>query len=406
VAPAAGAASGAATPAANPWRRTSAARSLTTLLVLLAIALGFYLAVYLKARWTADGGDPHLFVHPDNLANLLGQAAMVGILAAGMTLVIVSGQIDLSVGSLLGMLGAIAALLMSADRGPGWSTAAACAAALTLGAGLGAVHGWLVAYVGIPAFVVTLGGLLAYRGGLLLAARSTIPVRSAFVNELGCGVLSPAVAWQAFGVGLALLAASLLRRRTARRRAGLPGGALGPELAGVGGCGVAVAGLVAWLNRGQGVPARVLVMLVLAGLMQVVASRLRFGRHLYAIGGNREAAEYSGVRVGLHLVGVFALMGAIAATAGLVGIGMQMAADPGAGDLMELYAIAACVIGGTSLSGGRGSVSGSVLGALIMAVIRNGLSCLGVASAGEKIVLGVILVCAVGLDLTLARRRR
>jgi ribose/xylose/arabinose/galactoside ABC-type transport system permease subunit len=317
-------------------------RSFATLAVLGLIALGFYVAVYLKAVF-GGGGDPHLFFHPENVANILGQAAVVGILACGMTLVIVSGHIDLSAGSLMGMLGAVAAWLM-ASRGAGWNGPAAALAALALGAGLGALQGSVVAWLRVPSFVVTLGGLLAFRGVLLLVAASTIPVESAFVNGLGAA---------------------------------------------------SVAGL----------PARFLVMIALAAAVHVLATRFRFGRYLYAIGGNARAARYAGIRVEWHLAGVFALMGAVAGLAGVVLAGIQMAADAGAGDLMELYAIAACVIGGTSLSGGRGTVSGSVIGALIMAVIRNGLSCLGVASAGEKIILGLILVCAVGLDLAFSRNR-
>lgn len=393
-------------PSARGSVRRTVPRALTTLGVLAAIGLGFYLAVFWQTKLGYGASNPHLFVHPDNLANMFGQAAMVGILACGMTLVIVSGHIDLSVGSLLGMLGGIAALLMSADRGPGLPATLVCVLVILLGAGLGALHGWLIAWIGVPAFVVTLGGLLAYRGGLLLVAGSTIPVRSELVNGLGCGVLSPAWAWLLASVGLASFGLAHLRRRMARGRVGLPVAPAwvdGPAFA----LGVAcILGLVGWLNRGQGIPVRVLAMVVLACMIGVVASRFRFGRHLYAIGGNVEAAIYSGIRVKWHLLGVFALMGSIAGAAGLVGIGVQMAADPGAGDLMELYAIAACVIGGTSLSGGRGTVLGSILGALIMAAIRNGLSCLGVASAGEKIVLGVILVAAVGMDLALGSKRR
>jgi ribose transport system permease protein len=322
-------------------------RALTTAAIALAVAAVFYAVIYWKTA-ASGSGDPNIFLSAENVSNILGQASVVGILACGMTLVIVSGQIDLSVGSMLGMLGAIAATLVSREIGPGLPGIAAAALVILLGAALGAAQGSLVAYLKIPSFVVTLGGLMAYRGVLLLVAASTIPVASAFINGLGQAALP---------IGSFLL------------------------------------------------PVRFAAMALLAVATSIVASRMKFGRYLYAIGGNAEAARYSGIRVSAHVVGAFAIMGAVAGFAGLVSAGIQMAADAGAGDLLELYAIAACVIGGTSLSGGKGNVLGSVLGALLMAIIRNGLSLLGVTSAGEKIVLGLLLVFAVTLDTLFNRRR-
>ena len=320
-------------------------RLLTTFAVGVVIALGFYAAVWLQATRAGDGSNPHLFFHPDNVSNILGQAALVGILACGMTLVIVSGHIDLSVGSLLGMLGAVAATLLTQREGPGMSGALVIPFIFVLGAALGFGQGALAAWARIPSFVVTLGGLLVFRGILLILAARTIPVDQPLFNLLGSGTFF-------------------------------------------------------------GLPVRFVVMMVLAFLLHMLATRFRFGRYLYAIGGNREAARYAGIPVEKHIALTFALMGGIAALAGMVSVGIQQASDAGAGDLLELYAIAACVIGGTSLSGGKGQIFGSVLGALIMAIIRNGLSCLGVPSAGEKIVLGLILVAAVGLDLSLNRQKR
>lgn len=314
-----------------------------TLAVLVLIALGFYAAVFLKAVAAGDGSNPHLFFHPDNIANILGQAAIVGILACGMTLVIVSGHIDLSVGSMLGMLGAVAAWLLK--NGPGWPDGAFVGLVILIGAAAGLAQGVLIARARIPAFVVTLGGFLVFRGVLLLVAKSTIPIDSKLVNGLGS---------EAF----------------------------------------------------LGIPIRFIAMAILALTVHILATRFRFGRRLFAIGGNREAARFSGIDVEFHIIAVYAFMGAVASLAGLVSSGIQMAADAGAGDLMELYAIAACVIGGTSLSGGKGSVAGSILGALVMATIRNGLSCLGVPSAGEKIILGLILILAVGIDSALSRTRK
>jgi len=409
-------------------------RSLTTVGILVAIIMGFYVAVYLYTRAYEPAGNPHFFLTPANLSNLLGQAAIVGILACGMTLVIVAGHIDLSVGSLLGMLGGVAAWLLRGTpataemaAAPGWSSAAAMAAAVALGAALGALHGSLVAGlhvpaalrrlpgggllqrlegVRIPAFVVTLGGFMAYRGVLQIIARRTIPVaEESAVVVLGAGVLPMAWAWVLAALLVAGVVAGVVLRRRGDRAVGLESVALGWDAARIAAAGLVVFGLCYWLNRGDGVPLRFVVMLLIAVVVSVVASRFTFGRRVYAIGGNVEAATYSGIRVGWHLIGVFAIMGGIAAIAGLVSVGRLGAATAAEGDLMELYAIAACVIGGTSLSGGRGTVFGAIVGALIMATIRNGLSALGRDSSIEKIVLGVILVLAVGFDLLLSRRK-
>jgi len=374
-------------------------RSVNTLGVLVLIALGFYVAVYLKTVLSGVGGNPHLFFHPDNIANLLGQAALVGILACGMTLVIVSGHIDLSVGSMLGMLGAIAAFLMSPERGPAWTPLVSISTVVFLGFVLGALQGSVIAWIHVPAFVVTLGGLMVYRGVLLIVANRTIPIDSDWVNFLGSGVLSARAVFWIAAVFLIVFFLKMMRERNSMIKGQMAVAPLWQMGLGLLGLGLGIFSITAWLAKSAGLPVRFGVMVLLAFVVHILATRMRFGRYVYAIGGNREAARYSGIRVEWHIVCVFALMGGIAALAGLVLSGIQRAADAGAGDLMELYAIAACVIGGTSLAGGRGTVMGSVLGAMIMATIRNGLSCLGVASSGEKIVLGLILVAAVAFDL-------
>lgn len=387
-------------------------RSLTTLSILIGIALGFYAATYLHAR-NLGGMDPHLFLRPNNLANLLGQASLVGILACGMTLVIVAGQIDLSVGSLMGMLAAINACLLATDRGwnLGWPAGGGVACTLLLGGLLGAGQGAVVAFLRVPAFVVTLGGLLAFRGVLILLANQSIPIESPVIRTLGGGYLSVGTA--ALLVILAI-GGILSSARSRARNDGLTGWRnyvkrLIFSSASV--SGLLLAALVVWLYQGPGLaggnpglPVRCALLAVVAVLFHVVATRLRFGRHLFAIGGNSLAARYSGIAVERHLVGAFALMGICAALAGVINSGRLMAAGADAGDLMELYAIAACVIGGTSLAGGRGSILGSILGALIMATLRNGLSLLNVSNSVEKIVLGIILIVAVAMDLALARK--
>ncbi|MBI4027915.1 MAG: sugar ABC transporter permease [Verrucomicrobia bacterium] len=387
-------------------------RSLTTLGILLLIALGFYATIYAHTR-AVGGADPHLFIRPNNLGNLLGQASIVGILACGMTLVIVAGQIDLSVGSMMGMLAAVNACLLTAGRAPllEWPAGVALLFALFLGAILGAGQGMVISFLRVPAFVVTLGGLMAFRGVLILLASQSVTIQSPVIQTMGGGYLPLGGAVGLIVAGTLLLMWTFCSHREATavaeaRRPGFPRACIAAI-----GMAAPLGFLLLWLYHGHGqprggngLPLRCVILAGLAVVLHVVATRLRFGRYLFAIGSNATAARYSGIPVEWHLVGVFALMGGCAALAGVVNSGRLMAAGADAGDLMELYAIAACVIGGTSLSGGRGSIAGSILGALIMATLRNGLSLLNVPNSVEKILLGAILITAVALDLALNRK--
>jgi D-xylose transport system permease protein len=327
------------------------------------------------------------FLTPRNLSLLARQMAVTSILAVGMVLVIVAGQIDLSVGALAGLTGAVAAL---AFTNHGWPLAASFLAALALGTLLGALQGGLVAWLRIPPFIVTLGGMLIFQGVLLGATGgvSTSPTRAfLFVGQAylprGLGwLLAAAVAL--FAVGQAW------RRGTAAR---VRGGLLA-SLA---------LGFAAVMNAYEGVPFPVLLVLVLAASLWVVASHTPFGRHLYAIGGNREAAFYAGIAIERHVVWVFTLMGLLSAVAGIVLTARVGSATSDAGRIMELDAIAAAVIGGTSLLGGQGSVWGALLGALVMASLDNGMSLMNTEAFWQPILKGAILVLAVGADIASRR---
>jgi D-xylose transport system permease protein len=330
-----------------------------------------------------------VFLLPRNLTLLARQMAVTAILAAGMVLVIVAGQIDLSVGALAGLCGALAAL---AYARAGWPLAAAIGAALVVGALLGAAQGGLVAWLRVPPFIVTLGGLLLFQGTLLgitggvsiSPARPFLLVGQAFLPRLAGWILAAAVA---------ALALARLRRAGAGARIWSSLGLAGLAL-----------GFVAVMNAYQGVPVPVLLVLVIASLLAAVARHTPFGRHLYAIGGNREAAFYSGIAIERRLVGVFTLMGGLAGLAGVVLTARVGSATPNAGQLMELDAIAAAVIGGASLVGGQGTVWGALLGALVMASLDNGMSLLNTEAFWQPILKGAILVAAVAVDL--AGRKR
>ncbi|HUP66441.1 MAG TPA: sugar ABC transporter permease [Thermoanaerobaculia bacterium] len=380
-------------------RRTvaSAGGSMRAYTMVLAL-----LAIWIFFQWkTVSDIYPYgLFLHPLNMANLLKQMAVTGVLAVGMLLVIVARQIDLSVGSMLGLAGGIAAMTQ------GFGVAVSLGVAILVGVAAGAIQGTLVAYAGIPAFIVTLGGLLTWRGVILYFSRGeTVPIRLPFFRSLGVELL-PA------SIGIALAAAAIvalifftLRRNRARRRHALPvPGPLATTLR------ILVPSIVILLfirhmNAQGGVPIPVIVLLAVAALGAFLTRQTTFGRYLYAIGSNPDAARLSGINARAHILGSFTILGCLVGVAAILHTARVGSASPDAGGLMELDAIAACVIGGTSLMGGRGKVSGALLGALVMATLDNGMSLLSVENATQYIIKGAVLVAAVGFDMAGRRGR-
>lgn len=348
------------------------------------------------------------FLSPRNLSLLARQMAVTSILAIGMVLVIVAGQIDLSVGALAGLLGAVAALTLERL---GWPLPLAFASALALGALLGASQGALVAKLKIPPFIATLGGMLVFQGALLgiTGGVSIAPPRSFLV--VGQSYLPPLLGWLgALSAGSLFLVSAYRRPASVTRMRGEENGR---DVRGqrnrnlVRGLGLSamVLAFTAILNAYEGIPIPVVLVLVLATLLSLMARRTTFGRHLYAIGGNREAAFYAGIPIAQRIVLVFALMGTLAGVAGVVLTARVGAATSDAGRMMELDAIAAAVIGGTSLLGGQGKVWGALLGALVMASLDNGMSLLNTEAFWQPILKGAILVAAVAVDM-LGRRQR
>jgi D-xylose transport system permease protein len=340
--------------------------------------IGALLLIWVIFSFTTEG----TFLSPRNLSLLLRQMSVTAILAVGMVLVIVAGQIDLSVGAMTGFLGAISALLFVNH---GWPLWAVFLITILLGALLGHLQGHLITWFNIPAFIVTLGGMLIYQG-CLLGFTGGIAI-SPTPDYL---YISQAFIPKALGWGLAAVL-SLVFLYQARKTVGnrWKWGVLV----------VLVLGLTAVLNDYDGVPMPVLIMLVLAMVFSITANQTPFGRHLYAIGGNREAAFYSGINIQRHLILAFTLMGALCGVAGIVLTARVGAATSDAGRMMELDAIAAAVIGGTSLMGGRGTVWGALLGALIMASLDNGMSLMNTETFWQPIIKGSILIIAVALDM-------
>lgn len=365
------------------------------LALLIAVAL-----IWLFFSWQTEGG----FVTPRNLSNLLRQMSITGILACGMVLVIIAGEIDLSVGSQLGLLGGVAAILDVTYHVPLPITLLAVAAGGLL---IGLINGYLSAYRGIPSFIVGLGGMLAFRGVLLgLTGGVTVAPVSPELVYLGQGYLPPAVG-SALGVLLFAVAVVLTwRQRSKRKTLGLTLAPLWRDVLRVVVIGVVLAAFIQTLNRYDGIPVPVLILLVLLGVFSYITSQTVFGRRIYAVGSNLEATRLSGINVQAIKLGIFGLMGVMCALAGLVNTARLAAGSPSAGTMGELDAIAACFIGGTSMRGGSGTVYGALLGALVIASLDNGMSMLDVDSYWQMIVKGGILVLAVWVDVSTRSSRR
>jgi D-xylose transport system permease protein len=368
--------------------RTSALRAYTMLLALIVIWLFFQWA-------TIDPNHPYgIFLGAINFSKLLQQTAVTGVLAVGTLMVIVSGNIDLSIGAVVGLAGGIAAMTQ------GWGLVPCLALAIAVGLVIGAIQGSLVAYLNIPAFIVTLGGLQAWRGVILkLTKGATIPVELPFFRSLGRDFIDPRIGMVLAAVAIAAIAWSNTRRNRARRKHGLQTLTMSSTLVRILVPSIVIIAFVVLMNKAGGIPIPVIFLLAVALAGAFLTANTTFGRYLYAIGGNPDAARLSGINLKRYVLAAFCLMGALSGLAAILHTARVGSGSPDAGTLMELDAIASCVIGGTSLMGGRGTVFGAVLGALILASLDNGMSLLNVENWAQYVVKGGVLVAAVGFDM-------
>ncbi|MFD3700949.1 multiple monosaccharide ABC transporter permease [Streptomyces sp. NPDC058646] len=364
--------------------------------MLLALAL----IVLLFQFWT-DG----ILLQPLNITNLIQQNGYILILAIGMMIVIIAGHIDLSVGSLAAFVGAAAAVMMVKHHAP-WPVA--LVAALLIGALAGAWQGFWIAYLGIPSFIVTLAGMLLFRGGtqILLQGQSVAPFPKGFQN-ISSGFL-PAVGPHTnyhnltLLLGFVVLAVTILQEVRGRRRAasyGLEPLPAGLFLVKLGAITAAVVAFTLLLASYHGVPIVLLILgVLLVGFGYVMRNSI-LGRHTYAIGGNEAAARLSGVKSKRVVFLAFVNMGVLAALAGMVFAARLNAGTPQAGINFELEAIAAAFIGGASASGGVGTVIGALTGGLVLGVLNNGMSLVGVGTDYQQVIKGLVLLAAVGFDV-------
>ncbi|MDB3928542.1 sugar ABC transporter permease [Paracoccaceae bacterium] len=382
------------------------------------------------------------FLTPRNLWNLSVQTSSIGVMATGMVLVIVTRHIDLSVGSILGFSAMSMAILqvwiLPEFLGLGhpmiWIITVAFG--LLIGAAIGAFHGYLIAYLSIPAFIVTLGGLLVWRGAAFLLARGeTISPVDATFKHLGggpYGAIGSTGSWIVGLLGCIAAVALIFSGRAQRRRFQFP---LRPVWAEAFLAFVSCGGIIAFvllvnsypwpkgivkqyvktnnietpvseifISHGFAIP--VLIMIAVGIAMTFLATRTRFGRYVFAIGGNPEAAELAGINTRWVTVKIFALMGMLCGLSAVIASARLNSATNNLGTLDELYVIAAAVIGGTSFAGGIGTIYGAILGALVMQSLQTGMVLIGFDAAIQQIVVGTVLVVAVWIDSVYRRRAK
>ena len=398
------------------------------------------LAVILLVFHIASGGK---LIQPNNMITLAVQAAGIAIIATGMVLIIVSRNIDLSVGSVVGFIAMSYALLMthwfpdifglSPDTPFLW--ALALAIGIGIGAGIGAIQGFIIAYIGVPSFIVTLGGLLTIRGLIWYQSRGAavngLDPTFLLIGGGAQGSIGELLTWGLALVGCLAIGALLVNGRRQRRRYGFPVRPMWAEIAlAVVGCAVVVG--VAWfansnfwpqgladrvaLEQGWGAkpeggwriptgfPLPIVLVIGVTLVMTWMATRRRFGRYVYAYGGNPDAAELAGINTRRTILKTYVLMGILCAVAAAIVSARLNGSTLDIGQSYELYVIAAAVVGGTSFAGGIGTIPGAVLGAFVMGSLAYGLSFIGVNSPGQNVVAGLVLIVAVGLD-TINRRR-
>lgn len=373
------------------------------------------IAIWVTLNFLTDG----IFFTARNMYNLAVQSSVVGIMATGMVLVIVCRHIDLSVGSVLGFTGMVIAFLQVHvfSLGAAWNWPLTILCGLVLGGVIGLWQGWWIAYRGVPSFVTTLAGLLMFRGAAYLVTdgRTVAPMDKTY-QILGGGIDGSIGARWSWIFAIAVIAWMLIHCMTSRRSCIKYGFKVKPMwiqilLLAIGAA--LVCGFVMLMNAyykprteiPRGIPVPVLIMICVVVAMSLLTKITRFGRYVFAIGGNPEAAELSGIHVKKITAFVFMVMGILCGVAAVITTARLNAGANSMGTLAELNVIAAAVIGGTSLAGGQGTITGAILGAVIMQSLDSGMVLLGISSAMRQVVIGTVLILAVWFDVVYNRNR-
>jgi len=361
--------------------------------------------IVLAIIWTIFTVANDRFLTAVNLTNLALQITAVGTISVGVVLVLLLGEIDLSVGALSGLAAAVMATLSVES---GWAAPTAILAGLAVGAAIGLFQGTVATRLGIPSFVVTLAGLLAWQGAQLqvLGDTGTLNITDPGITNLAGTFLADGLGWLLAVACVAAVVLLTLAGRRRRHRAGLEVEPLPVAALRLGAAAAAILAAVAIVNADRGVPLALVILVGLVVLFEALMTRTTFGRHVYAVGGNAEAARRAGVKVARVRTIVFVLAATLAAAGGILAASRLLAVNQssGSGDLL-LLAIAGPVIAGTSLFGGRGTVWAALLGALVIGSISNGMDLLALESSVKFMVTGGVLLAAVALD-ALGRQRR
>jgi D-xylose transport system permease protein len=346
------------------------------------------------------------FLSAVNLTNLSLQIAAVATISIGVVLVLLLGEIDLSIGAVSGLAAGVMAVLSVKE---GWNPELSIVAALVVGLLIGLLQGFFITAFRLPSFVVTLAGLLAWPGFLLLVLgeTGTVPLPASTITDLTGTFFDPAVGWALAAAVVGAYIGSVLLGRARRMRAGLPvppliQALIAPVLVAAG-----TFSAVAILNADRGVPLAVVIVVGLTAIFSFITERTRFGRHIFAVGGNAEAARRAGIRVNQIRMAVFVLGSTLAAFGGVLAASRLLAVNQqsGTGEVL-LFAIAGPVIAGTSLFGGRGFVWSALLGAIVIGSISNGMDLLGLESDIKFIITGAVLLAAVTIDAATRLRRQ
>lgn len=337
------------------------------------------------------------FFTPRNLSNLFRAMSITAVIGIGMVMIMVSGNIDLSVGAIVALCGGIAAILQVWYHWPTW---AVVIVSLILGAVLGCWSGYWVAFQKLPAFIVTLGSQLAFRGTYLVISQgiTITPISTSFAN-ISQSYLPPALGIVVGIVGGTAMTAMFLMNRRSRKKYGFQNGPVLGLVVKIALTWILIGAFVLTLNQFKGIPTPVMIVIVLAVIFIFITTRTRFGRRIYAIGGNQEAARLSGINVRTYTMVLYIIMGFLSAISGIMLTARLDGATAAAGTAYETDVISAVVIGGTSMAGGKGTIAGALIGALIIASLDNGMSLLNITYYYQNIVKGLVLILAIWLDV-------
>jgi len=354
-----------------------------------------------------------IYLSSQNFSNLFRQMAITAVLSVGMVLVIVAGHIDLSVGRLAGFVSVVVAYLQAytwnrylPGVSPWITTSLSVLCGLAMGTLYGVMHGWIIGYLRVPSFITTLASMWILNGFILIRTGGrTIAANQDLFSYIGQGYL-PRIAGWILAIAIAVLLFILMFNGRQRRvKYGFTLAPLYQDILKTALLAALVFGYVGYVNAYSGVPICVLILGILAVIVAYVSNNTKFGRYTYAIGGNREAARLSGINIQGNTFSIFVLMGFLCGVSGVIMASYVGYGTIAAGTGYELFAIAACILGGTSTLGGVGTIFGAMIGSLIMASLTNGLQIMNVPSSWQYVVSGAVLVVAVYVDMVMKKNK-